>query len=315
MPRLDPAVLARHRRRNHVHSVLVLAVIFGLMALAGWLVAGVTGVLCSAVGSMIALLFQPMRSVMLMRALFGAVPLHPEQAPGLWSVTRELSRRAGLDRVPPLWYIPRPELLALSTGWGHDAAIAVSDGMLRAMPGRALTAVLAHELSHIRHGDLKMLRLAEAAGSLTRFLSLFGLLLVALAMPAALAEGVSLSLLPVLVLVAAPVVSDLMALKLSRTREFAADSGAAELTGDPRALVAALERLEDLQGGGWERLYRNPPTRWLTLIRTHPTTEERVGRLAEMTPEPEPRWVIIPDALVLPALMAGPHGGRRWWWI
>lgn len=302
MPQLDPAVLARHRHRNRRDSVLVLGGICGLMALAGWLVAGPEGILWSVLGTSLALLLQPGRSTALLRALWGAERLSPLQAPGLYGMLADLAERAGLERVPPLYYVRRPEVVALSTGWGRNAAVMVSDGLLRVMPPRELAAVLAHEISHLRHGDLKILRLADAAGQLTRLLSLFGLVLMAFYLPAAVALGVDLPLLGVLLLVAAPVASDLMTLKLSRTREFAADAGAAELTGDPRALMTALDRL----GGGWERMAS--PTRFLSLIRTHPTTAERLARLAELAPAPKLRWLTLPEVLINPGLL----GGRRW---
>jgi heat shock protein HtpX len=302
MPPLSPAALARHRRRNRRDSTVILAGIGGLMALAGWLVAGPEGILWSVLATSLALLLQPGRSTALLRALWGAERLSPLQAPGLYRMLAELAERAGLERVPPLYYLRRPEVVALSTGWGRDAAVMVSDGLLRVMPPRELAAVLAHEVSHLRHGDLKILRLADAAGQLTRLLSLFGLVLVVFYLPSAVAMGLDLPLLGVLLLVVTPVASDLMTLKLSRTREFAADAGAAELTGDPHALMTALDRL----GGGWERM--GSPRRFLSLIRTHPTTAERLARLAELAPAPEPRRLIPPEVLLVRGLLTG----RRW---
>lgn len=311
MAELDRAALARHRRRNRTESLLILAGIGAWMALAGWLVFGGQGVVWAALGAVVLVLLQPVRSTTLLRALYGAVPLAPAEAPGLFALVRELSGRADLERVPPLLYIPRPELIALSTGWGRDAAIALSDGMLRTLPGRELAAVIAHETSHLRTRDLKLLRLAEAAGRLTRFAALFGLLTITFYLPAATMTGAGVPLLPLLLLVAAPMVSDLMMLKLSRTREFAADAGAAELTGDPGGLMAALRRIDTVQEGGWERLRGAPG--WLRLIRTHPTTEERLERLRELVPRPTPAWLAIPEVLLLPHLFGLPPA-PRWWW-
>ncbi|MGE5506679.1 MAG: zinc metalloprotease HtpX [Actinomycetota bacterium] len=297
MTRLDATALARHRRRNFVQSALVLAGIAGLTALAGWLVADTDGIAWAVFGVGLILLLQPASSPVMLRALWGAVPLSPAAAPGLSGLVAELSRRADLERPPQLHYIPRGEIIALSTGWGRTATLAVSRGLLDAMTPREVAAVLAHEVSHLRHGDLQVLRLAEAAGRLTRMLALFGLLMVALYLPAALAMGAGVPVLPVLLLVAAPPLSDLMLLKLSRTREFAADAGAAQLTGDPVGLMLALERLDRLQGGDWERVLAGR-FRWLTLVRTHPGTDERLARLAELAPAPRPAWIAFPDLLL-----------------
>lgn len=306
---LDAAALARQHRRNHVRSLLILAGIGAWMALVGWLVAGGMGIVWAVVGTVVVVLVQPVRSTTLLRALYGAVPLSATQAPDLYAVMAELARRSGLRRVPPLLYIPRREMIALSTGWGRDSTVALSDGMLRGLPGRELVAVLAHEISHLRAGDLKLLRLAEAAGRLTRTLALAGLVLMALYLPSIEALG-GVPLLPLALLVVAPIVSDLLALTLSRTREFEADAGAAELTGDAGALIAALRRIDALQEGGWERLRRGPG--WLRLIRTHPTTDERVARLRELAPSTPPRWLVLPEVLV-PSALAVPRLVRRWW--
>lgn len=313
MAPLDPSILTRQHRRNQVESLLILAGIGAWMALVGWLVFGGQGIVWAALGTVAVLLLQPVRSTTLLKAMYGAMPLAPDEAPGLFAVIRELARRAGMERVPPLLYIPRPEMIALSTGWGRDCAIALSDGMLRTLPGRELAAVMAHETSHLRTRDLRLLRLAEAAGRLTRFVSLFGLLTIALYLPAATMMGASVPLLPLLLLVAAPMISDLMMLRLSRTREFAADSGAAELTGDPIALMNALRRIDALQDGGWERLLRTRAPKWLRLIRTHPTTEERLARLRELVPRPPPTWLAIPETLLMPRLLGMPLAQRGRW--
>ena len=303
---MDADALARQHRRNTWRSLLIMAGIGLWMALVGWLVAGGMGIVWAAAGTVIVLVVQPVRSTTLLKALYGAVPLSASQAPGLYALMAELARRAGLQRVPPLLYIPRGDMIALSTGWGRDGTVALSDGMLRGLPARELAGVLAHEISHLRAGDLKLLRLAEAAGRLTRTMALFGVVLLVLYMPEIIEAGGS-PLLPMLLLMGAPVISDLLALTLSRTREFEADAGAAALTGDPGALIGALSRLEALQGGGWERL-RRPMPAWLRLICTHPTTEERVARLRELAP-PVPRWLVVPEVLV-PGGLAPVR--RRW---
>lgn len=280
----DAVTLSRHRRHNLMQSALVLAGIAGWMALVGWLVAGTVGIVLAIVGSAVALMVQPMRSIPSLKLWYGAQVVLPQAAPDLHSLMRSLAERAGLEHVPTLLYIPRRDLIALSSGWGGDSAVALSDGILRTLPPRELAAVLAHEISHLRAGDLKLLSLAEAAGRLTRTMSLVGLFFMIFYLPDALAMGAGLPLLPWLLLMVAPLVSDLLTLKLSRTREFAADAGAVELTGDPQPLMAALTRIEAMQAGrGWDHSSRSARG-WLALIRTHPTTQDRLARLRELAP-------------------------------
>lgn len=299
MRRLDRDQLVRHRRHNRVVTVAVMAGLVSWLTLVGWLVVGPQGIVWAALAAVLILVFQPVRSVTLLKALYGAYPLTPADAPGLYRIMGELAARAELSRVPPLLYLPRADIVALSTGWGRDAAIAVSGGLLRSLPTRELAGVLAHEIAHLRYGDLKILRLADTAGRLTRFLSLIGLFLVIFYLPAVMMAETGVPAWPLLLLVAAPVASDLLTFKLSRTREFNADSGAADLTGDPEGLILALNRIDALQSGGWERLRRG--WGWLAWLRTHPTTEDRIARLEEVAPvEPGPTWSTIPDFVLMP---------------
>lgn len=102
----------------------------------------------------------------------------------------------------------------------------------------------------------------------------------------------TLSPVAIVLLLAAPSVSDLLELSLSRRREFLADAGAVELTGDPVSLARALKRIEELQGDDWER-FTARGGRWLRWFRTHPTTAERIERLAELVALPRtelPSW-------------------------
>lgn len=298
---LDRRSLDDQLRRNRRDTVLVLAAIAGLTSLAGWLVAGGPGVALALAGAALVLAFDPRGSVSGLRALYGAHPLPVDAAPGLWRLHTELCRRAGLERVPPLLHIPSRAVLALSTGWGRHCVVALSEGALAAFPPEELAAVLAHEISHIRSGDLKLLRLADAAGRLTHALAVVTLLLLAFMLPDMVEAGATLDLVPLSALVLAPVGCDLLRLGLSRTREFAADAGAAELCGTPAGLMAALARLE---GGRWHwGRWHGGTGGWLRLIRTHPTTAERVARLRELAPPP-PRLAF--PLLVLPL-------GTRWY--
>lgn len=276
---LDRRSLDDQLRRNRRDTALVLAGIATLTSLAGWLLAGWLGVVLALAGAALALALSPRNSVAMLRALYRARPLPPEVAPGLWRLHAELCRRAGLESVPPLLHIPSGAVLALSTGWGRHCVIAVSEGALAAFPPDELAGVLAHEIAHLRAGDLRLLRLADAAGRLTHALATGTLLLLLFALPEMAEAGATLDLLPVTALVLAPIGCDLLRLGLSRTREFAADAGAAELCGSPAGLIAALARLD---GGGW---YREAGG-WLRLIRTHPTTAERIARLHDLAPPP-----------------------------
>ena len=306
---LDLRKLRAHRLRNNLQSVLILAGIAGWMALIGWVVGGWDGVLWAVLGTLPVLLIQPMQSPAMMGRMLGAVRLGPLEAPELLRAVAELAARARLAGVPSVLYIPVRQPSAFSAGWGENAVIGITDGLLRALDGSELLAVLAHETSHIGHGDVRILALADAASRFTHMVSLVGLILLALlAMPGTPAEQVPWLAIPLLLL--APVVSDLLQLWLSRTREFAADAGAVGLVGDPLPLAAALARLERIGGERWEGLLRGGPWRWLRLVRTHPTTAERIERLAELAPPPRTRPVLVVGDMLVPGALAGRLPGR-----
>jgi heat shock protein HtpX len=203
------------------------------------------------------------------------VPLSPFQAPGLNALLQELARRASLPTVPRLYLLPQPVLQAVAAGTTERPGIGVTRALVETLSAEELAGVLAHEISHVRHGDLTVMRIAAAASGITRAMAQAGLIVLILWGAGAFGAH---PLLPVL-LILAPLASDMLALSLSRTREFLADAGAVELTGDPAALASALTRLKVLQGDDFERLASRGP-RWLRWFRTHPTIEERVAALA-----------------------------------
>ncbi|WP_455386119.1 zinc metalloprotease HtpX, partial [Acidihalobacter prosperus] len=177
-------------------------------------------------------------------------------------------------------YVPTPVLNAFSVGRRSDAAIGLSDGLLHRLPSRELAGVLAHEISHIRHNDVWVMTLADILGQITRTLSLLGQLLLLLNLPLILLAEAHVPWSAILLLIAAPWLSILLQLGLSRSREFSADLGAVELTTDPEGLAQALMRLETQQPTpfGQRARMRSEPS----LLRSHPVTEQRIARLHEL---------------------------------
>ncbi|MDJ0390913.1 M48 family metalloprotease [Roseomonas sp. E05] len=313
---LDRAALRRHQWENRLQSILLLAGLGLLAAVTGSLLAGSDGMLLAAGAALLLLLLEPGAGDPAFRYMFGAVPLHPAQAPELYALTRELARRAGLSRLPMLHLIPSRQLQAMAGGGRDSPAIALTTGLLAALPPREVAGVLAHEVAHLRHGDLRVMRLAAAAATLTRGMGLLGSILLLLWLPILMAAGAVPSPLAILLLVVAPSVGDLLTLSLSRRREFLADAGAVELTGDPAGLAAALLRLERLQGDDWERLVTRSGAWWLRWLRTHPTIRERVARLAgtvtSMPPVQAPPLDPVMRGTVIPQGHAGQRLARRW---
>ena len=276
-----------HKRNNTVQSLLLILTMVGVLGLLGWIIAGGNGLVVALVLCATLVLLAPRLSPWLVLRMYQARELAPHNDPELYTAVQQLSRRAGLTRPPRLYYIPTRIMNAFAVGSREHSAIALTDGIMRAMTPRELLGVIAHELSHVRHNDMWVMNLADIISRLTLILSQLGLFLLVVILPLVLFSIVSLSWFAVLLLLAAPTVVNLLQLALSRTREYDADLGAVELTGDPHGLASALNKLEQRQGGWLERIFmpgRHEPDP--AILRTHPPTAERIRRLLALVPQP-----------------------------
>lgn len=304
----------RHKLLNLAHSLLLLAGMLGILALCAWLVWGGEGILWALVLGGLTLLLTPSVAPEWVMRMYRAVPLGPRDCPDCYAILEALAARADLEQLPRLYYIRSPVLNAFAVGRRDQAAIGVTDGLIRTLSTREFAGVLAHELSHVRNDDLWIMNLADLMSRLTSLLSWVGQLLLLLSIPAMLIAGTAVPLLLVLTLILAPTAVSLLQLALSRAREYDADLDAAALTGDPQGLASALARLERLQGRYWEEIFlpgRRMPEP--SLLRTHPPTRARIERLMALYEEAEP--VPIPVLRpTLPGFATQPPESPRFRW-
>lgn len=273
----------QHALTNRLQTLLLLTIMGCLMLLLGYLLWDAEGLVILAVTGALLLLLNPRFTPQLIMRLYGAYPLSSRQAPLLHAAIMELSRRAELSLAPTLYYIPSSLLNAFTVGPRDNASIGLSDGLLRTLNDEELIGVLAHEISHIRNNDMRVMGLADLFSRVTSLFSLFGQLLLLLNLPLLLTTDTGINWFAILLLIISPHICALAQLGLSRTREYDADLNAARLTGDPEALARALVKIENVQGGWLEKLLfpgRKIPEP--SLLRTHPQTEERVRRLMEL---------------------------------
>lgn len=279
---MDADTFVRRRLAHTLRTALLLAAALGTSAVVGWVLAGTTGVVWSVVVSALAIVLGPSAgSSMILRAS-RARPLADHEAVDLQAAVRELARRAGLARAPRLWLVPDATPNAFTVGRRGDAAIAVSRGLLHLLDRRQVIGVGAHEISHVRHGDVWLLSAASVAHRMTALLAMVGRLVVLVSLPLVLLGAVQVSWTAFAVLLAAPFVSTVVQLALSRTREYDADLEAARLTGDPTALASALQRLDDVARPWWRRALMPSRAQPTALLSTHPPSAERVRRLMEL---------------------------------
>lgn len=254
-----------------------------LLAGIGWLMFGWWG-LGIAIGlALFGVLAGPKLSPRIVLKMYKARPILPSQSPQLAEIFYMLCRRAELDPLPGLFYVPTKMPNAFAVGHEETAAVALTDGILRAMNPRELEGILAHEVSHLRHRDTYVMGLADTISRLTALFSRIGLMMMFFSLSAVFTgENTMWFLLRGLGLFFAPAIAVLFQLALSRSREFNADMGAVELTNDPYGLASALDKLDRMfkPQATWKKVLA-PGTRQQhpAILRTHPPTDERIKRL------------------------------------
>jgi heat shock protein HtpX len=186
---------------------------------------------------------------------------------------------------------------AFATGRNpQNGAVAVTTGLMQMLNQRELEGVIAHELAHIKHYDTLISSVAASVAGAITFLAdmaMWGMIFGGFSGDDEDGGGLADVVGGLLMLVLAPIAAMLVQMAISRTREFGADAGAADITGDPQALASALQKLEhwkhsvDPQTVAQEV---NPATSHLyisapslgglgALFSTHPPTEKRIEKL------------------------------------
>jgi heat shock protein HtpX len=297
---LNPDVQRRHNLRNTVHTVVLVVGSAAIMGLLAYSMFGGVGLVVASIVGAVAMVGLGRMSPKMVLGLYKARPLAEQEAPQLHAILEELAALAKLPSKPMLYYVSTPILNAFAVGSRQDAAIAVTDGLLRTMNVRQIKGILAHEISHIMNGDLRVMGMADVLNRITSFLSTLGLLGV----PLIFGVGVQAPILGLLLMIFAPTLGGLLQLGLSRAREYDADLDGATLTGDPEGLASALSILEEKQGSKWESMIL-PGSRLPhpSLLRTHPRTADRLARLKALKAVPGERVIRSADSDQPPASM------------
>ena len=275
---------------NRVHSLVLIICMALILGLTGWLIGGVF-LAVLAVSLTFSLYFiDPLVSPSFIARMHRGRPLHYHEAARLFQVLEELSHRAGLRVLPRLYYIPGDGMNAFAAGTDENSIITISEGLTGRLSLREIASILAHEISHLRHNDMRILSSANMITQLTNQLSFLGQFLLIFNLPMILLGGYTISWTAILLLIMAPSMNVLLQLGLSRTREYRADLGAAELTGDPESLVSALSKIERYQSRYFRWMFWPPYQRIPegAFLRTHPPTEKRIEKLLEIRDRGEP---------------------------
>ena len=209
-------------------------------------------------------------------------------APVLYEVVEGLARRASMP-MPKVAIIPSPQPNAFATGRNPEhAVVAATQGILQMLDRDELEGVMAHELAHVRHRDILIASVAATLAGAIMFVSRFGLFFGGGNRDRGAAGGI----LALVAIILAPIAAFLIQAAISRSREFAADEGGAQMSGKPRALASALQKLE--AGAQRMPMQVNPAAEHLYIVKpfsggglsglfsSHPPTPERIERLVQL---------------------------------
>jgi heat shock protein HtpX len=275
---------------NTFKTVILMTVMMVLLILVGSLIGGERGMIMAFVISLVLNFGSYWFSDKIVLRMYKAQEVTEADNPRFYSTVANLASQAGLP-MPKVYVIPGEAMNAFATGRDpNHAAVAATEGLIRSLQPDELEGVIAHELTHVRNRDILTGTIAATlVGTITFVARMAGWAAMFGGGSRDRRDSNGIGELAMFIL--APLAAILVQMAISRSREFAADAGAAQITGRPLSLANALRRLEQaaerrepvtaspatahmfivnpLRGGGVMKLFS-----------THPPTEERIDRLS-----------------------------------
>jgi heat shock protein HtpX len=268
---------------NGLKTALLLGLLSGLLMFIGELIGGANGLVFFFFIAVVMNFVSYWFSDKIVLRMYGAREVGPEHP--LHRMVARLAQRAGLP-MPRVYVIPDPSPNAFATGRNPShASVAATEGILQSLSESELEGVMAHELAHVKHRDILIssvaATIAAAIMMASRSLMFFG-------GRSDDDEGSNpLAMLAMIIL--APLAAMLIQAAISRSREFSADAGGAEIVGQPHGLANALRKIDAIAHR--VPLDANPATSHMFIVMplsgrgllkmfsTHPPTEERIAAL------------------------------------
>jgi len=274
---------------NTLKTTMLLAALSGLLLFIGELAGGRSGLIIALGFAVVMNVGSYWFSDKIVLAMYRAQEVgagHP-----LYQIVQRLSQRAGLP-MPRVYVIPDVSPNAFATGRNPEhAAVAATEGILRLLSEDELAGVIGHELAHVKHRDILISSIAATLAAaimvlarMAQFAAFFG---GGRSSDDREGGGNPIALLATIIL--APIAAMLVQTAISRSREFAADAGGAQIAGGPYGLVNALRKLEI--GSQRLPLDASPATAHMFIVKpftvhgllsmfsTHPPTEQRIAAL------------------------------------
>ena len=278
---------------NSLKTTMLMALLMALMVALGGIFAGHTGMTVMLVIALGMNFFSYWFSDRMVLSMYNAREVDRASAPELYGLVEKLAGRAGLP-MPRVYIINEDAPNAFATGRNpSNAAVAVTTGLMRVLDYNEISGVLGHELAHVKHRDILISTIAATmatvisyAANIAQWAAIFGG-----GRSSDDDRGGIIGMIATAII--APIAAALIQMAISRSREYSADEGGAEICGNPNYLAAALEKIEYYAQHGEQLPEATPATAHMCIINpltgrdisfkslfsTHPDTQERIARL------------------------------------
>jgi heat shock protein HtpX len=277
---------------NAMKTFLLMALMTILLVFVGRLIGGQNGMVMAFVFALIMNFGSYWFSDKIVLKMYGAEEVTRSEQPALVGMVEELSGRAGLP-MPKVYVIPNEQPNAFATGRNPEhAAVAVTEGIMKTLSTDELRGVLGHELTHVKNRDILIGTIAATlAGAISMLANMAQWGMMFGGGRSSDRDGGS-PIAGLVMMIVAPIAAMMIQMAISRSREFDADAGGAQVAGNPLPLASALRKLDQrareipmdaspatahmfivspLSGRGFTKLFS-----------THPPMEERIARLEAM---------------------------------
>lgn len=273
---------------NWLKTTILMAGIVALFGAVGAALGGANGMLIALAFAGAMNVYAYWFSDQAVLSMYNAQEVDAQSAPKFYRMIEELAANAGLP-MPKVYVIDEAAPNAFATGRNpQHAAVAATTGIMQLLTERELRGVMAHELAHVKHRDTLISTISATVAGAISSIAQFGMLFGG---GNERDRGVH-PLVGLIVMILAPIAAMLIQMAISRSREFEADRGGAEISGDPKALAAALEKIHHYAHQiPLNPAEQHPETAQMMIINplsaeglqglfsTHPRTEERIARL------------------------------------
>jgi heat shock protein HtpX len=272
---------------NGLKTALLLGALSGMLLLLGDYLGGQQGLVLAFAFAALMNLGSYWFSDKIVLRMYHAQEVSPSHP--LFQMTQRLAQKAGLP-MPKVYVIPDSSPNAFATGRNpQHAAVAATEGIMQALAPHELEGVIAHELAHVRHRDILISSVAATIAAAVMMVARMAMYAGMFAGGRDDREGGSNPIALFAMMIFAPMAAMLIQMAISRSREFAADAGAARITGNPHALADALRKIDAIARR--VPLDANPATAHMFIVKpfsgqglmslfsTPPPTEARVQAL------------------------------------